>query len=86
MPPALGPRDGKMECTFGSYGKEHRERQTGVRPKKQSGGGPEADKKALGWGAQGSEARWARRDQKSGWPIGSWGGSAVRHLVGKVVL
>lgn len=53
---------------------------------KNSGGGPEADKKALGWGAQGSEARWARRDQKSGWPIGSWGGSAVRHLVGKVVL
>lgn len=53
--------------------------------KKQSDGGPEADEKALGWGAQGSEAKWARRNRQSGWPIGSWGSSAVRHLVGKVV-
>lgn len=84
MPPALGPRAGKTECTFGSCGNEGKDRETDVRPEAERGE-PKADKKALGRGTQAGETRWAGRSHQRGGPLAA-GGSAVRHLVGKVVL
>lgn len=69
VPPALGPRVGKMEYTFGSCGKGiGRDRH---QARDREAWEPEAEKKILGWGAQEGETRWAGRSHQRGWPISS---------------